>query len=55
MASKYGYQVKQIPSGATTQQIEDALNTYGAKGWEVIQFIQIGSNLYVTAKKILVQ
>jgi hypothetical protein len=39
-------------TGYTPTQIENAYNTnYGAKGWRIIQVLEVGSNRYVVAEK----
>ena len=39
-------------TGYTPAQIENAYNTnYGAKGWRVIQVVQIGAKIYIVAEK----
>lgn len=53
MATKFKYQVEQVPAGSTAAQIESFLNQAGQNGWEVIQFIVIGNNVFAIAKKDL--
>jgi len=53
MAIKYKYQVQQVPPGANAQQIEDFLNSAGQNGWQVVQMLQVGTNMFVIAIKQL--
>ena len=55
MALKYKYQVEEVPSGATAPQIETFLNNAGQSGWRVIQFLTVGTKMFVVAIKELSQ
>ena len=42
----------QIPSGSTRQQIEEGINNALSKGWQFVQFITVGTNMYVILQRI---
>lgn len=42
-------------TGYTPAQIETAYNTnYGAKGWRIIQVIEVGSKRYIVGEKEII-
>jgi hypothetical protein len=43
----------EIPSGATQNQIESALDTQTRKGWELIQVVQVGSKIFAILRRLI--
>ena len=52
---KYEYKVVQIISSKTASERQSALNIQGESGWDLVNIVVEGTNIFVYMKRAIVQ